>query len=330
MTGDADPVPHPVAVTLPRRSDLVIHAPKRVVSGRVTADAIAASLSPRAAAAALPEMVGKRPAAPPQPGPATGPPRPSFAHDPALNPFVARVAEYVRNYGAELSSVDRGDLRPGGDRDPAPRFGRPSPSTAAPRAGGRRQQDHADARLRLPPGEDSRVPGLAAVPGRLRGGRTAGPRPPGSTGEAVRPVRRPRALESAQAIVRESARYNSATGGASRTSPRCRSGSSNRSTPAASTSGRPAKRRFRAGASSSSSLHGDHPPDVHQDAGRRRHRLLGQDLGGADDGARPSDAADGVDRQHHGELRVAARGAGALAAGDDGGGVRARRHAHQG
>jgi hypothetical protein len=71
----------------------------------VTTDAIVASLSPRAAAASLPEPVGKRPAPPPQPGPVTGPSRASFAHDPALNPFVARVAEYVSEYGKELSSI---------------------------------------------------------------------------------------------------------------------------------------------------------------------------------------------------------------------------------
>jgi VWFA-related protein len=106
MAGDTDPGPHAIGVALPRRSDLVIQAPRRVTSGRVTADAIVASLSPRAAAdAALPEPVGKRPAAPPQPGPPTGPPRPSFAHDPGLNPLVARVADYVSVYGEELSSV---------------------------------------------------------------------------------------------------------------------------------------------------------------------------------------------------------------------------------
>ncbi len=106
MEGDTDPGPHALGVTLPRRSDLVIQTPRRVTSGRVTADAIVASLSPRAAAAAtVPEPVGKRPAAPPQRGPVTGPSRPSFAHDPALNPFIARVAEYVRDYGKELSSI---------------------------------------------------------------------------------------------------------------------------------------------------------------------------------------------------------------------------------
>ncbi len=106
MAGDTDPRPHALAVTLPRRSDLVVQAPRRVTAGRVTADAIASSLSPRAAAAAaLPEPVGKRPAAPPQPGPATGPPRASFAHDPAIDPFLARVAEYVSVYGGELSAV---------------------------------------------------------------------------------------------------------------------------------------------------------------------------------------------------------------------------------
>jgi hypothetical protein len=106
MAGDTDPGPHAIGVALPRRSDLVVQTPRRVTSGRVTADAIVSSLSPRAAAAATgPEPVSRRPAAPPQPGPATGPPRPSFAHDPGLNPFVARVADYVSVYGEELSSV---------------------------------------------------------------------------------------------------------------------------------------------------------------------------------------------------------------------------------
>ena len=106
MAGDTDAGPHALGVALPRRSDLVIRAPKRVTTGRVTADAIVASLSPRAAAAAtVPEPVGERPAAPPQAGPVTGPSRPSFAHDPELNPFIARVADYVWQYGRELSSV---------------------------------------------------------------------------------------------------------------------------------------------------------------------------------------------------------------------------------
>ena len=104
MPGDAGPAPRALGVTLPRRPDLVIQAPKRVTSGRVTADAIAASLSPRAIAEAAPPQPAARPAAPVQPGPTAGP-RPSFAHDPSLNPFIARVAEYVWEYGKELSSV---------------------------------------------------------------------------------------------------------------------------------------------------------------------------------------------------------------------------------
>ena len=104
MPGDADAGPHALGVTLPRRSDLVVRTPKRVTSGRVTADAIAASLSPRAIAEASPPPPAARPAAPAQPGPAAGP-RPSFARDPSLDPFIARVAEYVLVYGNELSSV---------------------------------------------------------------------------------------------------------------------------------------------------------------------------------------------------------------------------------
>jgi hypothetical protein len=105
MPGDADAGPHALGVTLPRRNDLVVQAPRRVTAGRVTAEAIAASLSPRAMAEASPPPPAARPAAPPQPGPATAPPRPSFAHDASLDPFIARVAEYVSVYGDELSSV---------------------------------------------------------------------------------------------------------------------------------------------------------------------------------------------------------------------------------
>jgi hypothetical protein len=114
MPGDADPVPHAVGVTLARRTDLIVQAPRRVTAGRVTADAIAASLSPRAAAqaapfdevsvSALPPGGTPAPAKPGAAGPAA-PPRPAFDNDPGLNPFVARVAEYIANYGGELSSV---------------------------------------------------------------------------------------------------------------------------------------------------------------------------------------------------------------------------------
>jgi hypothetical protein len=103
MPGDSDPGPHALSVTIPGRKDLVIHTPKRVTSGRVTAEAIAASLSPRAIAQASAPQA--RPAPQRAPGPVTGPPRTSFAHDPSLNPFIARVADYVWAYGKELSSV---------------------------------------------------------------------------------------------------------------------------------------------------------------------------------------------------------------------------------
>ncbi len=102
MPGDADAGPHALRVALARRNDLVVQAPKRVTAGRVTAEAIAASLSPRAAFA---PPVGPRPAPPTAPGPVTGRTRAYFAHDPALDPFIARVAEYVSVYGDELSSV---------------------------------------------------------------------------------------------------------------------------------------------------------------------------------------------------------------------------------
>jgi hypothetical protein len=103
MPGDSDPGPHALGVTLPRRKDLVIYAPKRVTAGRVTAEAIAASLSPRAIAETA--APGASPAVPPKPRPAARPAGASFANDPGLNPFIARVSEYVWEYGRELSSV---------------------------------------------------------------------------------------------------------------------------------------------------------------------------------------------------------------------------------
>ena len=105
MPGDSDPVPHAIGVALPQRKDLAVQAPKRVAPGRVTAEAISASLSPRAMAAASPPPIARRPAAPPEPGVATSPNRLSFAHDPDVNPFIARVSEYIAEYGRELSSV---------------------------------------------------------------------------------------------------------------------------------------------------------------------------------------------------------------------------------
>ena len=40
VPGDTEPGPHALSIALPRRSDLVVHVPKRVTSGRLTAEAI--------------------------------------------------------------------------------------------------------------------------------------------------------------------------------------------------------------------------------------------------------------------------------------------------
>ena len=108
MPGDTDPGPHALAVTLPRRSDLVVQAPRRVTSGRVTADAIVASLSPQAAAAAatLPPPVGERPAAPPQSRPghrAAAPPRSPTTRRSTRSSRASPTTCSV--YGDELSSI---------------------------------------------------------------------------------------------------------------------------------------------------------------------------------------------------------------------------------
>jgi len=105
VAGDTDPAPHALQVTLPARRDLTIAIARAVAPGRITREALAASLSPRAAAEAArteerPPVV-PRPAAPPgaKPGPVP------FPHDRSLDLLLGRVSEYVWDYGRELSSI---------------------------------------------------------------------------------------------------------------------------------------------------------------------------------------------------------------------------------
>ncbi len=167
MTGDADPVPHPVAVTLPRRTDLVVRAPRRVVTGRITADAIATSLfaaGRRRPAGTDRQATGR--AAPAGPGHRAAArlvrPRPGAQ---SVHRARRRVRAELR--GGVVVGGLRGDLHAGGERPQRPSGQNRRPRRPGPRASGRRQQDDADAHLRLPPGANPRVRGLAALPRRL-------------------------------------------------------------------------------------------------------------------------------------------------------------------
>jgi VWFA-related protein len=109
MPGDGDPSPHAVTVTLKRRTDLTLQAPRQVLPWRIPPDALATALSPRA------QMEARRATAPPPPSPppaagTSGGPRPLpgfalFQHDRSVDLVVARVSQYAWDYGRELSSI---------------------------------------------------------------------------------------------------------------------------------------------------------------------------------------------------------------------------------
>ena len=94
MPGDSDPVSHALQVTLPRRPDLTVQAARRVAPGRLAPNALAAALSPRASPP--PAAAGEHP----QP-----PASPPAQHDSSLALLLDRVSQYVWDYGRELSSV---------------------------------------------------------------------------------------------------------------------------------------------------------------------------------------------------------------------------------
>jgi hypothetical protein len=109
MAGDAGPAPRELSVTLKKKGDLIVQAPRLVAPGRLTREALAIALTPRAQARIAP---------PPNPMPAvpdpdeyTGP-RESpigklalFKHDRSLDVLLSMVSIYAVEYGAALSSL---------------------------------------------------------------------------------------------------------------------------------------------------------------------------------------------------------------------------------
>jgi VWFA-related protein len=98
MPGDIDPVSHSLQVSVPGRRGLTVQVPRLLATGRVSAVDLAKALSPRAVP-------------PPQPRGTPGPGRgndsaiPLFKHDAALDQVLARVSQYVLDYGQALTSV---------------------------------------------------------------------------------------------------------------------------------------------------------------------------------------------------------------------------------
>jgi len=94
MPGDSDPVSHALQVTLPTRPDLTVQAARRVAPGRLAPNALVKALSPRASPP--PAAVGDTPRS------SASPPA---QHDSSLDLLLDRVSQYVWDYGRELSSV---------------------------------------------------------------------------------------------------------------------------------------------------------------------------------------------------------------------------------
>ena len=195
MPGDSDPVSHALQVTLPKRPDLTVQAARRVAPGRLAPNALVKALSPRASPppAAADEH--------PQP-----PALPPAQHDSSLALLLDRVSQYVWDYGRELSSVVseetytqevRGDSNVG--RVNVTINGKPVPASTT-----KSRQLVSDFLLVRPPGLDGWLPFRDVFE---------------VDGERVRD-RQDRlvklflqsaphvALESANEILRESARYN--------------------------------------------------------------------------------------------------------------------------
>jgi hypothetical protein len=98
MPGDNAAVPHPLQVTVPGRRDLTVQVPELVAPGRVSAADLSKALSPRATPRARSALT---------PGPLRGErsTTPPFKHDAALDRVLARVSQYVLDYGQALTSV---------------------------------------------------------------------------------------------------------------------------------------------------------------------------------------------------------------------------------
>ena len=195
MPGDSDPVSHALQVTLPKRPDLTVQAARRVAPGRLAPNALVKALSPRASPP--PAAVGDTPRS------SASPPA---QHDSSLDLLLDRVSQYVWDYGRELSSVVseetytqevRGDSNVG--RVNVTINGKPVPASTT-----KSRQLVSDFLLVRPPGLDGWLPFRDVFE---------------VDGERVRD-RQDRlvklflqsapdvALESANEILRESARYN--------------------------------------------------------------------------------------------------------------------------
>ena len=195
MPGDSDPVSHALQVTLPKRPDLTVQAARRVAPGRLAPNALLKALSPRASPP--PAAVGDTPRS------SASPPA---QHDSSLELLLDRVSQYVWDYGRELSSVVseetytqevRGDSNVG--RVNVTINGKPVPASTT-----KSRQLVSDFLLVRPPGLDGWLPFRDVFE---------------VDGERVRD-RQDRlvklflqsapdvALESANEILRESARYN--------------------------------------------------------------------------------------------------------------------------
>jgi VWFA-related protein len=98
MPGDNEAAPHELQVTLPGRANLMVQVPKLLAPGRVSTADLATALSPRATPPPRPFLT---------PGPTRGERSaiPQFKHDAALDRVLARVSQYVWDYGQALSSV---------------------------------------------------------------------------------------------------------------------------------------------------------------------------------------------------------------------------------
>lgn len=103
VSGDRDSrAAHTVRVEIPGRRDVFIQAPSLVAPGLLQREQVLAVLSP-AARATTARSVALRP--PPPKATAEAGKVPSFRHDPAVDAVLARVTQYVNDYGPVLSSI---------------------------------------------------------------------------------------------------------------------------------------------------------------------------------------------------------------------------------
>jgi hypothetical protein len=100
LQGDLEPVPHALRVASPR-GGVTVRAARFVMPGRLTPGQLAPALTP--APAPRPDPADSPPVVPP-PAP-VGPVAPTKARELALDQALARAAQYVLDFGREMSSV---------------------------------------------------------------------------------------------------------------------------------------------------------------------------------------------------------------------------------